>query len=525
MSKSFGRSFGLLSMHVAAGLAAALLVGGCTQQKAEPAPAPVETKPAPAKAEAKPAPAPMAANNGVQYFPTGRRESSAIAVEKIAPAEVSVAQKFDYTLRVTNLTGGALENVVVTDTIDAGFKMASSNPQGTYDQRTRQLAVSLGKLNAGETRNVTITGEAAGTGSLVNCATVVYSLPLCVTTKVVQPALAITKTAPAEVLLCENIPVKIVVTNNGTGPATNVSVSDPFPAGLTTLDGKGSFEQKVDMLAAGASREFNVVLKANKAGKFDNVANATADGNLKASSATTSTVVRQPVLTIKATCGGTILIGRNTTTKFEVCNTGDGRAANAVVTAPVPAGAKFVSADNGGVLQGNTVVWNLGTLNGKDCKTLSMTVQSTGAGQLAFSANAKADCATAVDANCTTGVQGVPDIGTLVTDGDGVVLVGDNHTYTCEVKNQGQVDLTDVRMTITLPEGLTFVSAGGIANPTVAGNKLTFNVGTVGVGKTVAFTFVGKASKSGELLVIGETTAKEIKTPVRDDELTVFVDR
>jgi hypothetical protein len=32
-----------------------------------------------------------------------------------------------------------------------------------------------------------------------------------------------------------------------------------------------------------------------------------------------------------------------------------------------------------------------------------------------------------------------------------------------------------------------------------------------------------KATKAGELLVVGETTCSEIRTPIRDDELTVFV--
>ena len=42
-------------------------------------------------------------------------------------------------------------------------------------------------------------------------------------------------------------------------------------------------------------------------------------------------------------------------------------------------------------------------------------------------------CSSPVSAGCNVNVKGVPDIGTLVTDGDGVVLVGNNHTYTVEV--------------------------------------------------------------------------------------------
>ncbi|MBY0261904.1 MAG: DUF11 domain-containing protein, partial [Phycisphaerales bacterium] len=103
------------------------------------------------------------------------------------------------------------------------------------------------------------------------------------------------------------------------------------------------------------------------------------------------------------------------------------------------------------------------------------------------------------------------------------VLVGDNHNYRLEVKNQGQIPLTGTKMVVTLPDGLSFVSSP--ANPQVAGNKVTFNIGTVAPGANVVFNFVAKSSKAGELLVVGETTCNELKTPIRDDELTNFVDR
>ncbi|MBX9737501.1 MAG: hypothetical protein K2X32_11300, partial [Phycisphaerales bacterium] len=54
---------------------------------AEPAPAP-----APARAAA---PAPSS-NSSVMYYPTGDRATSAIMLERFAPAEVISGQEFDY---------------------------------------------------------------------------------------------------------------------------------------------------------------------------------------------------------------------------------------------------------------------------------------------------------------------------------------------------------------------------------------------------------------------------------------------
>src|SRR5262245_65338345 len=54
--------------------------------------------------------------------------------------------------------------------------------------------------------------------------------------------LVVTKTAPREVMLCDVIPVTITVTNNGTDEARGIRVTDALPSGLTTSDGKTTYE-------------------------------------------------------------------------------------------------------------------------------------------------------------------------------------------------------------------------------------------------------------------------------------------
>jgi hypothetical protein len=77
-------------------------------------------------------------------------------------------------------------------------------------------------------------------------------------------------------------------------------------------------------------------------------------------------------------------------------------------------------------------------------------------------------------------------------------------------------------MVVALPAGLDFVSS---ADGKLVNGKVEFNFGTLAVKAKRTATFVVKATKSGEFLVIGETTCAELKTPVRDDELTNFVEQ
>ncbi|MCC6678712.1 MAG: DUF11 domain-containing protein [Phycisphaerales bacterium] len=493
------------------------LEGKWTDKPAAPAPAPRAATPTPAPA---PAPAPKAApsSGSVMYFPTGERSTSSIMLEKIAPSEVIAGQPFDYIIRVTNLTSLSLDNVVVTDTLSPNFKVLSSNPaaEGTYRW-------SLGTFKPGESKDIKISGQAASVQPLSSCATVTYTSSLCININVVQPSLKITKTATPEITVCDSIQYKITVSNPGTGMARGVKVRDQLPAGVTDAAGKSLVEFDAGDLAPGTSKDFTFAGKAAKPGTYANSAAATAAGGLTADSGPASTVVRQPVLTIKAECQGTIMQGRNATFKFTVCNTGDTGAASTVVTAPIPAGATFVSADTGGTASGTGVTWNLGTLAPKDCKTVSYTVRSSTAGDLKASATATATCAAQVSDSCTTGVKGVPDIGTQLDDDNGVVQVGETHVFHFEVRNQGQIDLTNVKVVFTLDDGLDFVSSAPIAGQG-AGRTATINIGTLKIGQTVKVDVVGKGTKPGQFVIRGLTTSDQTR-PVTNDEQVNYVER
>lgn len=478
-----------------------------------------ETKPAASKpVESKPAAA--ASSGNVVYYPSGRRDDAVLMLERGYPSEVVAGQPFAYTINVTNLSGTTVDNVIVDELLPSNFNYVGSNP--TAARNGDVLAFDLGRLGPGQSKTITVNGSAAKVGQIASCANLTYTLPACQTINVIQPALAITKTATPEAMLCDAITYKITVTNTGSGLAKNVKVRDAFPAGVMSSDGKSVWEQVVGDLGAGQSRDFTIAAKASKTGTFANTAEAMADGGLTAKSATVNTVIKQPVLTVDAQCSGNTLIGRTSTCTFVVKNTGDGACNNTILTAPVSAGTSFVSADNGGANNGGNVSWNLGSIPAGGSKTVTMQVRNTGAGTVTCSASVKCDCSNVATDQCTITVQGVPDIGTAVTDDDGVVLVGDNHTFRVEVKNQGQVNLTNTKMVVTLPAGLDFVSS---ADGKLVGGKVEFNFGTLAPGAIKSSSFVVKATKAGEALVVGDTTCNELKTSVRDDELTNFIDR
>ena len=340
--------------------------------------------------------------------PTGDKASSVIYVEKVAPKEVRVGQPFEYHIMVTNLTDCELEDVSVSDRLPPHFQYQQSNPTAK-DVSPDEAQWLIGSLGAYGSSTITVTGTALGTGTLTQCSKVVYRTPLCLTVVAVEPKLDLTKSAPKEVLLCDPIPVRFVVTNAGTGTAHNVTISEALPPGLVTMDGETMVEFDAGSLGMGESREFTLNLKALRTGTYVNEANARADGGLTAS-ADATTIVRQPILAISKTAPERLFIGRNVDYRITVRNEGDAPAAETVIQDAVPSGTRFVKASDGGKPMEGMVSWQLGVLPQGESRTVALTLHADTIQTIRNTASASAVCATAVTSTAVTELVGIPAV-------------------------------------------------------------------------------------------------------------------
>ncbi len=412
-------------------------------------------------------------------FPTGDRATSVIFIEKTVPSETQVGHSFDFITKVTNLTDAVVKDVVVYGELAPNFDIASSDPGIKGDPSGAKVHWEIGDLGPKETKVITVQGAPTSTAVMEFCCTEVtydYDPSLCMSAAVVQPELKITKEGPSEVMICDTIPYRIVVSNTGTGAAQNVQVNDPLPSGLITLSGENSVVRDVGTLRSGESREINVDVKADRTGTFDNAASAVASGGLSANSNSVNTLVTQPVLTVTKTCPAKRYIGRNITYNIVVTNQGNGPAVNTTLDDCIPINTSMVSASDGGAVNEKGALWHLGTLQPQESREVTLTVRADSLGEAENCALASAECADAVKDCCVTLIAGIPAILLEVIDIADPIEIGGTETYEISVTNQGSATGTNIRISCALEAGtMEYVSSDGPTVGSAVGNTVIFD--------------------------------------------------
>ncbi len=451
-------------------------------------------------------------------FPTGEVRTSAVLLHQVMPNEVRRGQDFTYSYHVTNLTNGELQNVLVSLTSANNLEIKSSDPAAS--RAGNGLAWPLGTLGPNETKVITVTGNAAEVGVASDCIAVSYNNFLCATTTVVEPALTLAKTATANALRCEPVILRYVVQNTGSGPATDVVISDSLPVGLTLSDGTREVRIPVGTLAAGESKAFEVRAEANRTGTFESPASATS-GELRVAADKTTTIITEPKLELTSDCGNDQYLGRNVTHTYTVKNTGNGAANEATAAINVPSGAQIVRASDGATIQGGRVVWSLGAIAPGAERSFSVTLSGASAQAYATNASVNAACAATVTEACSTQVRGIPAILLEVVDITDPVEVGSETTYLITVTNQGSAPDTNVQIKVTLAAEQSLVSATGATSASPSGRTVTFApLPSLGVGQQAIWRVTVRADAEGDVRFLTEMTSDNLTSPVMETEAT-----
>ena len=399
--------------------------------------------------------------HGVIGYPNGVQGSSILTVEKVMPKRIQVGKPFTYTVSATNLTACGLDDVVVIEKVHEKFQISKTVPESAKFSG-RVIEWKVGAIGPKETKVLSVTGLTREMGTIMSCTKATYNPLLCFGPDVVPSDLKVTLQAPGQVLLCDKIPTKVTVSSTRAEPMPNVKITQTLPEGLKNAEGdKGFVGIDVGVLAGKASRVFEVILKASKAGSYTCKADAVAVGDLAVTSEPVTIAVKAPVLKFKATGPEKVLVSKDATYEIEVQNAGDAVAKETLVTAKVPAGMSFVNASNGGILKDGIVTWNIGTLDVQKVITINVTYKGVSDGVVQNEMKAKGACCQEVSASVKTNVQGIPALLLESTDEQDPIALGGIEKFHVTVTNRGSAPDSNIVLKVGFEKNFDYVSSSG----------------------------------------------------------------
>ncbi|MCL6259317.1 gliding motility-associated C-terminal domain-containing protein [Aquiflexum sp. TKW24L] len=455
-----------------------------------------------------------------------------VVINKVANKSiVRLGDTIIYTISVSNAGNAFATGVSVRDVLPAGTAFVSTDRGGVHSNGI--VNWNIGLLSPGQTVVITlevlVNGNFVGGEVITNTASVTSpsdpatpktSIPSDVTVEEVKPELAITKKANAPTVFAgEFISYTIEVTNIGTGPATNVTVTDQLPSGTFFISANNSVTHNAGLVTwslgtinPGNTVTLNLVVQVGLT-----VPNGTVIINgVSVQSPDVAapvlnqpdpenevTVISLPELTVsKLAAAPKVNPGNNITYTITVSNLGTASAQNVSVTDVLPTGTTFVSASNGGAHSNGTVTWTIANLPIGEQEDLTLVV------------NAAANLTDGTELPNTASAVSPADPTNIVTSPPSIVIVeviapvlditklpgafaanaGENITYTITVRNTGNAPANNLIVTDSLPTNTTFVSAdnGGV----FASNLITWTLGTLEAGSSINLILVVKVNPS-----------------------------
>lgn len=211
-----------------------------------------------------------------------RVRQAALGLAKQGPAERYLGQTAGYQIQVRNTGDGIARQVVVGDAYPQGMRFVSANPPGKHDEERRQVTWSLGDMPAGEARDLQVAFKSDRLGRLCNQSQALAEGGLdardgaCTEVKGLVALLLEVVDGPDPVVIGTQTAYRIEVLNQGSAPATHVTVHATLPEQLTFQEAGGPSQAVVEgrdirfaplaTLAPGEKAVYRVKVKALKEG-------------------------------------------------------------------------------------------------------------------------------------------------------------------------------------------------------------------------------------------------------------------
>jgi uncharacterized repeat protein (TIGR01451 family) len=423
-------------------------------------------------------------------------ETNDLSVTKTVDKIVGNYQELlNYTITAHNNGPNNATNIIVHDILPTGLTWISDDSNGAYNHTTGTWTIPNLPNGTNTILHITAQITTANT-TITNTATIENNAydpntdnnQANVTTSVNAASdLVITKTADKNTAnYHENITYTITAHNNGPNNATNVTVYDVLPEGLTWIsdDSKNNYNPTtgtwtIENLANGANAILHITAQTITTNtQIINTAtinNNTYDPNPNNNQANTTVTISHAsdLIITKTTDKNTANYHENITYTITAHNNGPNNATNVTVYDVLPEGLTWISDDSKNNYNPTTGTWTIENLANGANAILHITAQTITANtQIINTAtinnNTYDPNTNNNQANTTVNVGPASDLGINITVDKSQPQYLDYVTFTLTAHNYGPEAAPYVKVYNTLPNGLKYISndSNGSFNPT-----------------------------------------------------------
>ena len=318
-----------------------------------------------------------------------------------------------------------------------------------------------------------------------------------------SPTLVVDKQGPDNLGLRKTAEYSVTITNSGDSTATNVTLTDELPAGLTFISSdpaaSGSDGSTVTWslgdIAPSESMTVTMMLSAANVGEQINTATAVSTEGITGQDTQLTSIIPGSLQLAKVAPAETIS-GDDLTYEITVTNDGAGALTSVVLTDILPAGLTYVSSSpEASVGADGTVSWLIDALDSEGSQTVSLVATTGEPGEVVNTTTAESSEGASATAQATTLVT-QSDLAITKTPDNDSTLLGQSTVFTIAVTNNGNAIASNVVVADALPaafQQVTSTPEGSFGED----GSLQWTIASIEPGATETITLTTTAAEAG----------------------------
>lgn len=456
-------------------------------------------------------------------------QAPALTVEKLSPQEITVNEVADFVIVIRNVGRVVANDVFVHDQVPANTEFQGANPTPQQSANAdRKLQWQIGTLAPGQEKRIQYQLKPLTPGEIGSVAYVTFSTQASMRTKVTNPVLEIVHRTKPVSMIGSDVIFDVMISNKGNGPAKDVLIQEDVPPQLQYQEGFRELEYEIGTLMPGQSKRVQLGLKAVAVGRLRNVVVASAAGGQRVKHELEMEVVA-PKLVLQADGPTKRFLGRQVANQFRIANQGTASSTNVDLVAKLPAGLRFMQANNQGVYRQAThsVHWSMAELAANGDASVELLTMPIADGTQDIKFEAMADLNQTAAITHPLNIEHLVDIFFDIDDLVDPIEVGADTAYQLKIANQGTQLANNVQLQVELPNGVSPTAVEGNLQNQIAGQRVQFApINNLKPGEQLTVIIRAKGQAPGDHRVVVTMQADGRLSAVTKEEITrVYADR